>query len=312
MNGIIKKILIGFIIFILVIAFSEAIFKTSGHILSWLGEKKDSTYTNGGKNMSEEGIDEGSVQDSLSVGGEQELDANSLYMYVNDFLRLVNDGKIQEAYGLLAQEYRDMFYPDFEKFAEYCRKNLTAPKGKTGEILYFDKFDRYTYLCKVRISEFEPVGDAPPSQIEYFTIYAKGSEPTFAFDGFISSKPVDMSVETGNIRLNVTNITRYHNRMKLNLVVVNGESQPVSILDANSEDVIQNITVASEDKIMQYIDALDFYSALTGCNCFSVEPNSQGEFVLEFIVPGNRKLFKINFGNILVGQEVRTAELLIE
>lgn len=309
MNKVIRGFLIGCVVLILIVASSEIIIKTGTGIFSHFKNKAQTQVNNQPKTQN--GTKEN--QQNIPAKVVRVLDGTDLYIYVNKIFSLVYEKKYAEAYNLLNPQFKQLYFPTLESFTQYADENFTSESGKKGDIEYSDMIDDNIYTCKASISDIEPQDASIPSQVYYFTVFlGEGDKYTMAFYGFISTETPNLSASAGNVKLDVTRITKFQDKLDVYVTVTNAETQPVSILDTNADNAAENIIAINSDELQDYTDNMKFDETQKGCNCYSVNPNVSNDFVIEFNILGSRKLKKICFENIQVGAEKRRAEIEIK
>lgn len=312
MNKPIKFVLIGLMVLIIGMGLLELIFKAIEHFSAQPKEKGKSTYTQKPDKPSVDSKEAENKKGNAEIPKNNSVTskgATDLYSDISDFLELAGSGKYQEAYDMLEPKYRELYYPDIERFTELCKTNFTSSSEMIPEVIYFDMINASTYTCKIRVSENHP-DVIEPSVIYYVTLhYSSNDKYTIAFDGFVYSMPVDIKAEMGKVRFNISNITYYHNRVDLLLKVNNEETNTVSLLDVEAENVMDNIKLVNTHGSMEYKDGLSMDYDMLQSYGFKINPNSSGEFKLEFNVLPTRTLKSIEFDNIKVGNMIKTLKI---
>ena len=236
-----------------------------------------------------------------------------IYENINYFLELISEKKLEQAYNLLYPDFRMRYYPDFKSFSDYCNKYFSEGGRKRAFVLFDEKVDENTYVSKVQIFDDKTYSDktSKPIMEKYFTTYFMNNDKEYrlAFDGFIFSENVNLNTTVGNIKININHIDRSFDKAEFYLDVFNGESQEVSILDDKSEDITKNITLITEGQFAEYSDGLFMKDDDFRSNNYILEPNTSNSYKLVFDILCSRKLKKINFNNIIAGQEVKKAEI---
>jgi len=328
MNRVIRKILIIIIIAIMVSAATEYIIRTM--INNTSNDKKKISTGNMINNKTRDWLNssqgsqnevkitqnyETKKDDGLSGYSESSVE-RQLYKDINQFLELINNKKYEEAYNLVHPEYRELYFPDINQFIEYCNQNYASQEGKTAEILETINVKDKIYLADVKI--LNKVSNSMGSETvsieqDTLTVYLTNKEEDYkiAFEGFISFKPIEVSTDVGNIKLNFKSLTKYNDKVNILVEVSNGEKTEVTILDKAAFNPGENITLFSTTSSEEQGKSLYLDDNILRMNNYTIAPNSREEINLVFDVFYGWEIQRIKFNNIRVGNEVRTAEIVI-
>ena len=312
MNKYLKWILIALLGFIVFIALSESIFKVVKNI----------SIAEEDKAKKEKALLQKKQEEEKAILPETDTREDVLPSYmiddINEFLGLVSTQKFEEAYNLLNPDFRVSHFPDLNSFINYCNKDLAGVNEKSLLVYEDYKIDENTYTCRVQIKHKSPEDPNIDSVLEDFiTVHFMNDDKEFNLSmlGYIGSKEVNLNTDVGLVKLSVKRITKYNDNIELLLEVINGENQPVAILDRNAfteaEDsmVNNNVFVTNEKGVdsAAYID-VDQTTEMS----FTVNPNSTAQYNLKFYTTIEDNVNKINFENILIGSGVKKAEIQLE
>ena len=261
--------------------------------------------------------DECNVLNNNVTDTVKEIDTEEqLNVVINKFMEFINNKKFQEAYNLLHSDYRDVYFPDINKFIDYCSKNFVSKSEKMVEILDSSLVEADIFVCKVRVldcaSEFGEQKEEYSTE-DTFTVYFNHEEDKckIAFQGFISSESVESSAKVGKLNLSVTKIIRYNNKVELLLKVFNGENQAVTLIDKATDNVRQDITIYNTMFSDEVGEGLYIDNKLLKISNYSIASNSSEKFSLLFNVYYASDIKRVKFSNIRLGHEMKMAEIIL-
>jgi len=309
MKGLFRKILIGILICLLIIVCVEALTKLPG-LLKTI-EKSDE------KSVSK--TDTARTQ-ANSEGSETSYSENINYklsLKINNFVNMLSSKKYQEAYNVLDPDYKMLYYPTLQSFIKLNSKLYRNPKS--ARIKYIDKINENQYVCRVIVNDdnFDDMyaerykNYQDTIQKSYTVNILDKDKYTIADDGFISTKNINSYTKVGKIGLCTAKVVRYYNKVYITLEVFNGESVPITILDSNSINPKLNIKLST---INSYNSAQDNTLYFEGNYVLaqlkeSIQPGKFARLTLPFYARYDEKISKLILSNIMVGTEIRTAEI---
>ena len=327
MGRVIRKILIIILIAIMACATTEFILRTMINSISKNKKeisigKVDNKKTNdllnsneGSQNKAKDTQNYETQKDDGLVGYSEGMVERQLYKDINQFLELINNKSYEEAYNLVQPEYKEQYFTDINQFIEYCNGNFTSEEGKTAEILETINVKDRIYIVKVQISNKVPEDSGTGAKEQNtLTVYLTDKEDDYriAFQGFISFKPIEVTTNVGNVKLNLKSLTRYNDKINILAEVFNGEKTEVTILDKTAFNPGENImlysTTSSEDEGKR----LDIDDNILRMNTYTIAPSSSQKINLVFEVFYDWDVKRVKFSNIKVGNEVKSAIILLE
>jgi len=296
-----RKILMGILIAVIIIAFIELLFKLPGFIKR-INDYDRKPISNSEKDTS---INTNNTKKGINV------DKNVLSLKISNFIDKITYKKYQDAYNLLDADYKALFYPNLKKFVDINSQHYK--NDKTVSIEYFDRVKENQYVCRATISNLNiyKMNDEGPIE-EYFTVNILGDNGyTIAPKGFLYTRTVNYHTKVGEIDIKVIRIDRYFNKTYISLAAHNGEGVPITMIDDKSSDSLGNVKLSASEAISgpQNLGFFNEGKYILPQLKAPIPSGSSANFYIPFTIAYQRDLTKLTLNNIMVGKEVRTAKI---
>ena len=160
---------------------------------------------------------------------------------IKSFLDFCNGGKVEEAYNLLTNECKEIFYPDINIFkTQYIDKNFSSNKNYDYKV-----WTNNTYLIEIR-DDIMATGIYSDSFYteDYYTII----NDKININGYVKRILINKEYVKDRIQLLVESIDQFMDYTVCNIKIVNSSSSDI-ILDIKEKE---NGIVLVDDNDLQY------------------------------------------------------------
>jgi len=174
---------------------------------------------------------------NYSVITRQEVETNVAEI-IDDFIKYCNNGQIEEAYGLLSDECKNVLYPSIEDFKQqYYNKIFTEKKAFLYQA-WISQDEKYTYRVNFTTDMLATGSPAKTSIIDYYTLVKNNNEYKLNINKFIGIENINKKEAKDKIEINVKNKKIYMDYEIYDIEVINNNYTTIMLDDMKSTDNI--------------------------------------------------------------------------
>ena len=146
---------------------------------------------------------------------------------VKDFINYCNDGKIEDAYGLISDECKKKVFPSVEIFKKnYCNKVFS--ENKTYNIqLWITGKQKYIYRVELIEDMLATGKKSNVKTVEYFTIITDKDKNYLNISNFIENKDLNIENETEQIKISIKSVDYFVDHVDVNIELKNKTNKKV-------------------------------------------------------------------------------------
>lgn len=153
---------------------------------------------------------------------------------IKDFINYCNEGKVQEAYGLLSEECKQVLFPTLETFkTEYVDKYFSESKTFNLQLWNTIK-SKYIYRVELIEDMLSTGRSSNVKGIDYYTINVENDNMTLNIAKFIEKNTINTKAETDYISIIVESEDIYVDYVDVNIEAENKTNFPI-ILDGGAK-----------------------------------------------------------------------------
>ena len=216
----------------------------------------------------------------VSNGVVQKEVRDEIQKVLENFLVFCCNGQVEEAYGLLTDNCKEILYPTSEIFNEKYCKNLYENKKTYSFQSWSTENYNYVYLVKIFEDMLSSGRDNTKNYIQdYITVVRQDGEYLLNINKFINVKRINRQAESQDVKIKVINSQVYMDYEIYEIEVKNNRDKDI-ILDPVKED--DSTYILNQDLVK--IRALLY-------------ENKQEDFR---VAPGETKKISIKFNNTFI------------
>ena len=251
-----------FIVIFAIIAFFFVIIYVLNGILAKMQEQEKNEISFRNNNVVEDITIISKANESVITGKKIESETSDLNQkIIKEFVQYCNEKKIEEAYNMLSDECKEVFYPTIEDFtSKYYLKIFNTERIYSLENWY-DDINSSTYYIKY-MEDIMATGKVNSSnnKYEYITIVYTDNGYKLNLNGYIGRNTFSRTIARDNVVIKVNYIDQYTDFTTLNITITNytkkticidskEDSEMLYIYDENNVKYSAFLTELSEEEL---------------------------------------------------------------
>lgn len=180
---------------------------------------------------------------SHSVLTEEKINedsANKNINIINEFVNFCNEGKIEDAYKLISEDCKDIYYPSIEDFKKYYYENIFVSEKVVDMQMWLTNDSKTTYRIELSEDILSAGKYEKDNYIEdYYTIVRdENKEKKININSFIYKSSIDKTVKKNNIEINCIDKEVYKEYEIYNFEVSNNTNEKIKLDSRQSSETV--------------------------------------------------------------------------
>lgn len=243
----------------------------------------------------------------------QETTKNNLET-IRTFVDKCNQGAIEEAYQMLSQDMRNLFYTSIEIFKQNYVNIIFTTKRTVDIEAWYTSRNAYTY--KVTLYEdLLATGNASMDSTfeEYYAIVEENGENKLNLNKFIEAETIEKTVDSDIIKIEIKKRYKFKENEQYEINIRNVTDKRIAI---DTLERINSMYLTGNNRV-QY----EAFSNEVGKNLLVIEPFGTGTYIIKFNKIYNPSVesksitfsdIVVNYDNWIVGEEKESKSVTIE
>lgn len=172
---------------------------------------------------------------SVVTGKEIKQDVKEI---IDEFMDACNNGQIEESYGLLSEECKEILYPTLNDFNKnYYSKIFNGKKTYICQA-WIEQDNIYTYRIDLVQDMLATGSPSRTSVIDYYTVAKSNDEYKLNINKFIGIKDINSNTTNNGITINVKRKMIYMDYEVYDISVVNNTQKVINLDDLQKSNKV--------------------------------------------------------------------------